>query len=254
MRVGWVSHQMPRADDAPAPNPALLPGRYAGGAEFLQDKMRSRAPDGIEWVLIDPRTDPDLSALETVERTIVCGLELLSHRQVEALIPREPLVWAMSAQHPQFLPLLAAASPLVWASERMRSWYPWAPDGEICQGWFDTTAIPRSDIRNGRAVWAARNHPQKGLMQARVWAAEHGVPLDVLTNVPRQQVLNAMADATYFVLLATDHDPAPIAVAEAQVAGCEVITNGNVGRAPVDGADEVARWIEAQPGRFYSWL
>lgn len=254
MRVGWVSHHLPRADDAPAERSWLLPGRYAGGAEFLQDKMRSRAPDGIEFVLIDPRTDPELSALQTVDRTIIGGLELLSHRQVEVLIPLKPLIWVMSIQYPAYLPLLAAASPLVWASEQMRSWYPWAPDGQVCQGWFDTTAIPRSDLRNGRALWAARDHPQKGLMQARVWAADRGIPLDVLTNAPRQTVLNAMADASYFVLLAADHDPGPIAVAEAEIAGCQVIVNSNVGRAPVQGADEVAKWIEAQPGRFYSWL
>lgn len=255
MRVAWVSHQWPRDDDAPAQSDALLPGRYAGGAEFLQDQMRSRAPDGIEWVHVDPRQhDGDLSVLETVDRTIVGSVDLLSPDQIATLIPRRPLVWCMSGQSTRVLPLLEAASPLVWASEQMRDWYPWAPLGEVCSGWFDTTGIRSEDRREGFALWAARDHPQKGRLNARVWAADRGVQLIEMTNAPRRVVLEHMSRASRFVLLPNDYDPCPTTCVEAEIAGCEVIVNSKVGRVPVRGADAVAAHIESLPARFYGWL
>lgn len=217
--------------------------------------MRSRAPVGIEWVPVDPRTDPTFEVLQTVARTVVAGAELLSSRQVEALIPHRPLVWLMSPPSPHLAPLLEAASPLVWASREMRSWFPWAPDGEVCQGWFDTSGLLNwNGLRDGTALWAARNHPQKGLLNARVWAAKRGIRLRELSGVPREQVLEAMGTASWFVLLANGYDPAPIACAEAEIAGCKVVTNRLVGRAPVRGRRAVMDWIEEQPQLFYSWL
>jgi len=254
VRVAWVSHQWPRDDDATAENTALLPGRYAGGAELLQDAMRSRAPAEIEWVYVDPRYDAALDALKSVDRTIVGSLDLVSDSQLQTLARHRPLVWVMSKQHPRVLPVLEAASPLVWVSAQQRLWYPWAPDGEECSGWFDTSEIRRESVRDGTALWAARDHPQKGLFKSRLWAADRGVPFRALTNRPRAEVLDAMSRASWFVLLANDHDPCPAACVEAEIAGCEVITNGNVGRVPVSGPEAVAAHVESNPSRFYGWL
>lgn len=256
MKVAWVSHQLPRdSAEAASEHPGLLPGRYAGGAELLQDKMRSRAPEGVEWVLVDPRkADDELSALEGCERVIVGASESLRPAQLHALRPHRPMVWFMSPQAPRSLPLMEMASPLVWASAAMRDWYPWAPHGEVCQGWFDTSEVPYSEQRDGTALWAARNHPQKGRLNARVWAAQRGLTLREMTDAPRSEVLQAMSTASHFVLLANDYDPGPIACLEAAIAGCEVHTNRKVGRAPVEGRQATIEWVESMPGRFYGWL
>jgi len=255
MKVAWVSHQLPRDDDAPAPSSALLPGRYAGGAELLQDLMRSRAPSDVDWVLVDPRhADDELSDLDGCDRVVVGAVEALRPAQVHALRPHRPLVWLMSAQSPRSLPVMEMASPLVWASADMMRWFPWAPDGEVCQGWFDTSEVPYSEQRDGTALWAARDHPQKGRMNARVWAAQRGLTLREMTNAPRADVLHAMSTASHFVLLANGWDPGPVACLEAAIAGCEVHTNAKVGRAPVEGRQATIDWVESMPARFYGWL
>jgi hypothetical protein len=43
------------------------------------------------------------------------------------------------------------------------------------------------------ALWAAREHPLKGKLKAHAWAAQAGYEFKALTDVPREQVLDAMA-------------------------------------------------------------
>ena len=218
--------------------------------------MRGRAPSPVVITPVDTqvRSQAIVERLEGCDRVVVAGLDLLSPEDVAALVPLRPVVWLMSPPQPWQRPLLEAARPLVVASPEMRGWWPWLPAAEVCSGWFDTSEVPRGVAKEGHALWAARNHPQKGRVEARMWAAARGVELLELTDVPRAAVLEAMGPASYFVLLAKGPDPCPTAVIEAEIAGCEVVTNGLVGRVPVRGADEVAGWIEALPGRFWGWV
>lgn len=250
MKLGWVSSQWPRDDDAPA-LPGLLPGRYAGGAELLQDSMRSRAPEGVELVEIRPG---ELELIEGCDDLVVAGLAGFPDHELDVLASRRPLAWIMSVPQPRELPLLEA-SRVVWASPEMMGWFPWAPKGEVCSGWFDTSGVPRGVEKHATALWAARDHPQKGRMNARLVAARLGVPLVELTSAPREQVLEAMGTAAYFILLPKGSpDPCPTTVIEAEIAGCEIIVNRLVGRVPVRGSQAVVEYVESLPERFYSWL
>lgn len=252
MRVAWVSHQWP--SEAPVRRGSgLLSGRYAGGAEFLQDQMRSKG-EGIEWIPVHSQTG-DLSLLDDCDRVVVASPESLDPERAARVARFRPLVWCMSIQPRTSAPLLDAADIVLWASYAMRGWHAWGPRGDVCQGWFDTTTIPRgTSRRNGRALWAAREHPQKGLDNAIAWAQGRGVDLTVLRDAPRDSVLEAMSEHTYFILLANGHDSAPISIAEARIAGCKTITNDYVGLPLGTTPDGVAEWIEQQPSRFYRYL
>ena len=255
MIVGWVSHQWPQPDDAPA-RPGLLPGRYAGGAEMLQDAMRSRVPAGASIRCVDTRDrSRTLSErLEGCDAVVVAGLELLTPTDVEVLAGWRPLVWLMSPPQPWQNPLLDAASPLVWASRDMERHYGFS-GGEECSGWFDLADVPRPGPKQPFALWAGRDHPQKGKVEARMWARQAGLELVELTGRPRSEVLAAMAEASHFVLLAKQvFDPCPTTVIEAEIAGCEIVTNRLVGRTPVRGSEENVAYIEECARRFWSWL
>lgn len=244
--IGWVSHQWP--SDGGSAVPGLLPGRFAGGAEILQESMRSKGP---EVVALDTRGPVSFDGFD---RLIVAGPELLTDEQIQTLVPLKPLVWLMSPPHRRLLPLLEAASPLVWASPEMMGWFPWAPSGEVCSGWFDTSQVEAAG-KVPMALWAARNHPQKGRGNAHAWAVNAGLPFKALTGVPRETVLAEMGRASHFVLLPwAIPDPCPTTVIEAEIAGCEVVTNRLVGRVPVRGPDAVRAHIEGHAERFWGWL
>ena len=68
-------------------------------------------------------------------------------------------------------------------------------------------------------------HPQKGPAEAKDWADSQGIPLIMLWDKPRQEVLNAMSYAQHFVFLPTGFDAEPRALIEAVLSGCEVHTN-----------------------------
>ena len=253
--IGWVSHQWPQADDAPA-RPGLLPGRYAGGAEMLQEAMRSRVPAGTPIRCVDTRdrSQPLSERLEGCERVVVAGLDLLTPEDVQILAGLAPLVWLMSPPRPWQLPLLQAASPLVWVSDDMRRYFGF-DRGEHCSGWFDVSDVPRPGPKRRQALWAGRDHPQKGRVEARMWARQAGLELVELTGVPRSEVLAAMDVSSHFVLLAKQvFDPCPTTVIEAEIAGCELVTNWLVGRTPVRGSEENVTYVEGCAPRFWSWV
>jgi hypothetical protein len=84
---------------------------------------------------------------------------------------------------------------------------------------------PKEDF----ALWAARMHPQKGPVEAQAWADERGIPLVMMTDKPRSEVLETMSRAKYFVLLPNGFDGEPRAIIEAVISGCEVHTNDLAG-------------------------
>lgn len=253
MKVGWVSHQWPREDpEAVEANTGLLPGRWAGGAEFLQEQMREAAPEGIEFYRIDTRSSFLMELCAEVDRVVVASPESLPDAVLAELRPA--VVWLMTVQQPRVGPLLEAAYHVVWASEAMRGWHRWAPDGPAIPGYFDTSAVPCRRRRNGRALWAGRNHPLKGRLNARLWALENRVDLDELTGVPRPDVLDAMGRATYFVHRPNELDPCPTTVTEALIAGCEIVTNDRVGRIPASSRAEAIEYVASLPSQFYGLL
>ena len=249
MKVGWLSHQWPTPDDTPA-RPGLLPGRWAGGAEMLQELMRSKAPEGVEIVPVDSRGP--LDSLQGCDVIVASGLELLGDEDLRRLEAFRPVLWLMSPFHIRFERLFSVGRP-VWASEALRASAGFS-GGPVCPGWWDTSAVPEARTRDCDALWAHRDVWHKGEGAAREWAAREGRTLTVLKNRPRPEVLHAMAGADTFVLLPTIVDPCPTAVIEAEIAGCNIVVNSLVGRTPVRGRQANIEYIEGCADRFWEYV
>jgi len=251
MRVAFVTHQLPDGRDDHGPG--LLKGRYAGGAEMSTEELLAQAPDGFEVTVFRP--EQDLPDARSFDQVIVGATERLTDEQVESLAVWEPVVWVRSPQPRRMLRLLESASVLVMPSPEMVGWHHWVNrDMMVCPAPMDTSLIPRGVPKEDFALWAGRDHPLKGRWDAVAWAMNAGIKMVSLTNQPRQVVLEHMSRASVFVHLPHNQDPCPRTVIEAEIAGCEIVVNENVGRVPVRGADEVAAYVEGAAGRFWGWV
>lgn len=212
--------------------------------------MRSKAPDGVEVVPVNSRGPID--AALACERVVVAGPELLSPLKQKRLVNRGALVWLMSPPERSFRYLLAN-SMVVWASDGLRA-YGGFEGGVVCPGWWDTSVVPAPQKREFDVLWAHRDHPLKGEAQVAEWCAREGRELTVLKNRPRDEVLEAMSKARTFVHLPQVFDPCPTAVIEAEIAGCEIVTNELVGRTPVRGREANMEYIEGLADVFWGLL
>jgi len=247
MRVAWVTHHLP----GDRGNPALLSGQFAGGAEMLDWDMVAAAPEGVEVTWLGP---DEWEQAQDFDRTVVTGTDLLSQTAMLGLAKLKPVVWVHHEQY-HTMPrqvLFKAAEPFVCMSdlhaEVEAAWSGVQP--EVCNGWIDLSDIKPATKRPW-ALWAARNHPQKGRLAANMWASANGVKLLQLTDVPRSTVLQAMAEARWFVFLPQRLDACPRTLIEAEAAGCEIVTNHKAGRRQPGPLDEV---MAAQRERFWSWM
>jgi hypothetical protein len=244
VRVAWLHNEV-------GTGTALLPGEFAGGGEMADAGMIAHAPEGVEVTTIC--ADEWESALD-FDRIVIAATDQLTPTACRTLAERKPLVWVHHAQHPTEARawLIQHADPFVCMSKA---------HADLEAGWTDTTPywnhgwVDPDDVapgeKNGRALWAARTHPQKGLIGARIWAAKEGLDLTEVTNAPRAEVLDAMAAHTYFVFLPKSFDSCPRTLLEAELAGCEIVTNLSAGRRDPGDIREV---LLAQPGKFWGWL
>lgn len=252
--VAWITHHLPV--DTGVVRAGLLPGRFAGGGEMTTAAMLASTPMPVT-VFSPDRWVEALSA----DRIIVGGTDFLSDEAMVALAARCPMVWVHHKQTPTpgRKALLEAASPLVCMSDLHAaaelSWLD-RDSAEVCSGWLDPGEVPEGARRRSGALWAARNHPQKGAAEARVWARGEGVHLTEVTDAPRSFVLEQMARHETFVFLPTELDACPRTVIEAGLAGCRLVVNDNVGRVPVwdQGRAAISEHLQAQPGRFWGWV
>jgi glycosyltransferase involved in cell wall biosynthesis len=251
MRVAFVTHQLP--DGREDHGPGLLRGRYAGGAEMSTEELLAQAPDDFEVTVFRPEFGmPDAGQFD---RVVVGATERLSDDDMAYLASCKPVVWVRSPQTRNAARLLSAASVLVMPSPEMVAWHEWVGrDMLVCPAPMDTSLIPRGVQKEKFALWAGRDHPLKGKWDAVAWAMEADLKIVTLTNQPREVVLEHMGRASVFVHLPHNHDPCPRTVIEAEIAGCEIVVNENVGRVPVRGADEVAEYVEGAAGRFWEWV
>jgi hypothetical protein len=90
------------------------------------------------------------------------------------------------------------------------------------------------------ALWAGRMHPQKGPDEAKAWADEQGIPLVMMTDKPRAEVLETMSRAKHFVFLPNGFDSESRVIIEAVLSGCEVHTND------LAGITSVPNWRDPQ--------
>lgn len=242
-----MTHHLPGAPGGPG----LLPGRLRGGAEMADAEMIAKAPPGVDVTLIGPH---EWEQAFNHDRVIITGTDLLTPEAMRALATLRPLVWVHHKQTPDAArkALFAAADPFVTLSDLHA-------DAELAwcgvqslrnMGWVDLAGCHDDAEKQRHALWAQRDHPQKGRVGARIWAREHGYPLVEITNAPRADVLAAMSVAEVFVFLPKALDGCPRTLIEAEASGCRIVTNDLAGRRR---AGDLRAIVEAEPQRFWSW-
>lgn len=251
MKVAWLTHHIPRVQERGS---ALLPGKYAGGAERNNDYMVNAKPEHIDLEWIDA---PDWqNALdESFDEIVITGTDHLTERAMLALSDRSPVVWIQHHQHrtPAKRILFQRARRFITMSAAHMGWEAeWTDRADT----YIHSPVPPDCVRpgdksSGFALFAGRDHPAKGKINARIWAQNNNVDLVELVNADHDVVLEAMSEATYFVHLPKERDACPLVVIEATLAGCEVITNSLVGR--LDPGDP-ATVLAAQPPRFWAMV
>lgn len=246
MKVAWVTHHLPRTDEADW----LLPGGV-GGAELTDAAMIGQAPTSVT---VDVFAPDDWEQALDHDRVIITGTDLLSPEAMGRLAELKPIAWVHHQQypHPERARLFQLADPFVTMSQAHSAveakWC--GVVSQWCHGHIDDLVFPDVE-RMSAALWSARNHPQKGLMAARLWCHSRGLSLTELSGVPRRTVLDAMAAHEWFVFLPQAFDSCPRTLIEAEAAGCQIATNGNAGRRDDGPLGEV---LAAQAGKFWGWL
>jgi hypothetical protein len=183
-----------------------------------------------EYTIITP--DNWQQALE-FDKIVITGTDLLSPFAMTQLARRNPVVAVhhLQTRTQERAELLSSASTLVcrtprhleleleWTNPKASAWVT-AP--------LDISEITQKP-KESFALWAARMHPQKGPVEAQAWADQQGIPLVMMTDKPRSEVLETMSRAKDFVFLPNGFDAEPRAVIEAVLSGCQVHTNDLAG-------------------------
>ena len=211
--IAWLSHHLPDQN-----------GKLVGGAEMTDQALLADAP--AEVTIITPENWKQ--ALE-FDKIVITGTDLLSPFAMTQLARRKPIVAVhhLQTRTEERQQLLSSASTLIcrsprhleleleWTTPKASTWVT-AP--------LDITQISQKPKENF-ALWAARMHPQKGPVEAQAWAEQQGIPLVMMHDKPRAEVLETMSRASHFVFLPTGFDAEPRAVIEAVLSGCQVHTN-----------------------------
>lgn len=206
---------------------------------------RDCAPPWAEIELI-PATEWERAL--GAERIVITGTDQLSEQAMVTLADENPMVFLHHEQteSPGRFALLNAADPLVvHTPAHMELELSWCEPRsvELVLSHFDTTECVNKEKKNF-ALWAARNHPLKGLQQAKVWAYNFGIDLLAVSTLPREEVLVLMSQAEWFVHLPLNFESEGRAVMEAVLSGCQIHTSRNVGITSVEGWDDPSRLRE----------
>ena len=248
--IAWLTHHLPQESSATY----HLPGGLVGGAEMTDQAMVEWTDRQVQWFAPDQWEQ----ALEA-ERIVITGTDFLADEAMTTLAARRPVVWVHHAQTPSKAraALFAAAEPFVCMS-RAHSDYEatWCGTvAEVCHGWIDVQDLvaqaEQVTERKHAALWAARNHSQKGRIAARIWAQDNGLPLTEMSDRPRGEVLAAMLEHEWFVFRPKGFDSCPRTLIEAEAAGCRISTNNMAGRRD-DG--DLLTVMDAQPRKFWGWV
>ena len=224
MNIAWLTHREWTAD--------------AGGAEAADFDMVARRPKEANITIFWPGGVDE--SLHDYDRIIVSGFYGFNSRELNIVqdVGHKSLLWLHDSQMTSHW-LYTAVSTLIFCTPQHRdhdlSFQPgFVPKRvEINPGWMDPQDVVGIELDPGEdrtdALWAHRPVEHKGLDLAAEWARRNDIRLNVLVGRPRAQVLRAMWANRYFVLLSHIFDAGPRAVMEAQLAGCELIINENVG-------------------------
>ena len=212
--IAWISHHLPEN----------FGGKLVGGAEMTDATLLANAPVEVKTFL-----PQDWKQAMDYDQIVITGTDLLSPWAMLQLARKNPVVAIHHEQtqneHRATLinssRLFMARTPrhleieLAWTSPKVSSWVTSPIDIT------EITEKPKEDF----ALWAARMHNQKGPKEAQAWADQQGIPLVMMTDKPRPEVLETMSRAKHFVFLPNNFDAEPRAVIEAVLSGCQVHTN-----------------------------
>jgi hypothetical protein len=242
MKIGWYSHHI-TSDEKTAENRStgLFSGKFAGGAEMSDWEYKQFAPDGIEIVEVTGETY-NRDELFQFDSVVVTGTEGFSNSQLIELSTCKPFVFVHHLQTPRksLKQLIDNARLFVTHTPaHMARELKWTNPKETAQvlSAFDTSKIQPAD-KDEFALWAARNHPSKGELNAFNLSLKLEMPFIAMSDKPREDVLQAMSYAEYFIHVPLLFESECRAVMEAVLAGCKVITNENVGITSVQDWDE----------------
>jgi hypothetical protein len=211
--IAWISHHLPDHN-----------GNLVGGAEMTDATLLTDAPVEVKTFL-----PQDWKQAMDYDQIVITGTDLLTPYAMLQLAKRNPVVAVhhQQTQNEHRATLINSASTLIcrsprhleleleWTTPKASTWVT-AP--------LDTSQITQKP-KEYFALWAARMHPQKGPVEAQAWAEQQGIPLVMMHDKPRAEVLEAMSRASHFVFLPNGFDAEPRAVIEAVLSGCEVHTN-----------------------------
>ena len=243
MTVAWVTHHLPVTGERPK---GLLSGEFLGGAEMTDADWRAASP--VDLTIVPPGDWTEIDA----DHIIVTGTDYLTEQQMTWLATRKPTVFVHHTQprSPGRKALIEGASiflvhtPAHLEFERRRC-DPKRTDFVLSP--MDTLAISPAP-KERFAVWAQRDHMAKGPLGAKKWAVENDMPLVMMTDAPRSEVLATMARAEFYVHLPLILESESRATMEAVLSGCKCVVNTNVGIASVPGWDDRARLIDMLDG------
>jgi hypothetical protein len=202
-----------------------------GGAESADREMIARRPDGVEVTWVGPGgADETLHDFDVV---VLTGMYSFTPRELATISKCKPFFWVHDTQFSGNWMYLDAKTVICLTLGHIdyeMEKNPLLPRNRVVMnpGGMDVSE-PYSKDKLPRALWAHRPEYHKGLDLAAEWVEEHGVELDVLVGRPRTEVLEAMSTHQFFILLSHIYDPGPRSVMEAQLSGCNLVTNDMVG-------------------------
>jgi hypothetical protein len=212
--IAWISHHLPEH----------FGGKLVGGAEMTDATLLNNAPVEVKTFLPDQWKE----AMD-YDEIVITGTDLLSDFAMLCLAKKNPVVAVhhQQPQNPHRATLISSSKVLIcrtprhleielgWTQPKAATWVTAPLDiSEI-------TTKPKEDF----ALWAARMHHQKGPDNAKQWAESRAIPLVMMSEKPRAEVLETMGRAEHFVFLPNSFDAEPRAVIEAVLSGCQVHTN-----------------------------
>lgn len=230
MRIAWLSNFKPQAEGDLAPNGSLLPGRLVGGAEMTDDGYRLGASSGTTFDLL---TAAEWEQALDADLVIVSSSDALPEEAMMRLGHKEPVVLLhhLQSRSPARRYLIEKARKVIVHTPeheaKERSWTD-RKDWDLILSPINPDECWTEPDKLERATWAARMHTLKGPLRARFWAASQGIPLDFLTGVPRETVLEHLAKNRYWLFLPLEWGSESRGTIEAVLSGCECIVNDNV--------------------------
>jgi hypothetical protein len=262
VKIGWYTHHTENAQSvlvrSPVSQQGLFTGQFAGGAEMSDYEYRLQAPLDYEIEIVTPYTF-DTQEIHQFDSIVVTGTDAFTDAQLYRLAEYDPFVFVHHLQTPRagLLALIAGSRLFVTHTPaHMRRELSWSKPRKTAQvlSYFDTSKCHDHMDKKPFALWAAREHPLKGKLKAEIWAAQAGYDFKALTDVPREQVLDAMARCEWFVHLPLAFESECRAVMEAVLSGCRIHTNENVGITSVEDwqdADHLRHMIDNAGDTFW---